>query len=112
MACRRVLSSTPLLVRGSETGGNSGVANGYWLDDRAVGVRVPLVSRMFTSLYRSDLLWSPPSLKPPIQWVPWSLCPGVNRQGREANHLPPTSAEVKKSGSMKPLPHMSSWRSA
>jgi hypothetical protein len=24
MACRRVLSSTPLLVRGSETGGDSG----------------------------------------------------------------------------------------
>jgi hypothetical protein len=29
------------------------------------------------------------------QWVPWALSPGVKRQGRDADHLPPTSAEVK-----------------
>jgi hypothetical protein len=29
--------------------------------------------------------------QPPIKWVP-----GVKRQGREADHLPPTNAEVKK----------------
>jgi hypothetical protein len=33
---------------------------------------------------------------PPIQWVPGALSPGVKRQRREANHSPPTSAEVKK----------------
>jgi hypothetical protein len=32
---------------------------------------------------------------PPIQWVPGDLSPGVNRPGREADHSPPTSAEVK-----------------
>jgi hypothetical protein len=31
---------------------------------------------------------------PPIQWVPWA--PGVKQPGRKADHLPPTSAEVKK----------------
>jgi hypothetical protein len=41
------------------------------------------------------------------------LCPVLKRQGREADHSPPTSAEVKiKRGSIHPLPHTSSWRSA
>jgi hypothetical protein len=31
-----------------------------------------------------------------IQWVLWVLSTGVKRQGREADHSPPTSAEVKK----------------
>jgi hypothetical protein len=34
--------------------------------------------------------------QPPIQWVPWTLSPGVKRPGHEADHSPPTSAEVKK----------------
>jgi hypothetical protein len=34
--------------------------------------------------------------QPPIQWVPGTLSPGVKRQGREADHSPPFSAEVKK----------------
>jgi hypothetical protein len=34
--------------------------------------------------------------QPPIQWVPGALSPGAKRQGREADHSPPTSAEVKK----------------
>jgi hypothetical protein len=36
------------------------------------------------------------STQPPIQWVPEALSPGVKRLGREADHSPPTSAEVKK----------------
>jgi hypothetical protein len=31
----------------------------------------------------------------PIQWVPGALSLGVKRPGREADHLPPSSAEVK-----------------
>jgi hypothetical protein len=31
----------------------------------------------------------------PIQWVPGALSPRVKRSAREANHSPPTSAEVK-----------------
>jgi hypothetical protein len=34
--------------------------------------------------------------QPPIQWVPGELSPGVKRQGREADHSPPASAEFKK----------------
>jgi hypothetical protein len=33
----------------------------------------------------------------PIQWVPGALSPEVKRPGREADHSPPTSAEVKNS---------------
>jgi hypothetical protein len=38
------------------------------------------------------------SMQPPIQWVLGALSLGVKRQGREAHHSPPTSAEVKKLG--------------
>jgi hypothetical protein len=33
--------------------------------------------------------------QPPIQWAPGALSLGVKRPGREADHSPPTSAEVK-----------------
>jgi hypothetical protein len=33
--------------------------------------------------------------QPPIQWLPGSLFLGVKRPGREADHSPPSSAEVK-----------------
>jgi hypothetical protein len=33
--------------------------------------------------------------QPPIQWVPGDLSLGVKRPGREADHSPPSSAEVK-----------------
>jgi hypothetical protein len=35
--------------------------------------------------------------QPPIQWVPRALSPEIQRLGREVDHSPPTSAEVKKS---------------
>jgi hypothetical protein len=53
-----------------------------WL---GVGVRVPVGSRIFPSR-RPDL----------FQWVPGALFPGVKQLGCEADHSPPTSAEVKK----------------
>jgi hypothetical protein len=33
--------------------------------------------------------------KPPIQWVAGALSPEVKRPGREADHSPPSSAQVK-----------------
>jgi hypothetical protein len=33
--------------------------------------------------------------QPPTQWVPGYLSLGVKRQGREVDHSPPSSAEVK-----------------
>jgi hypothetical protein len=57
-----------------------GIVTGYRLDDRGVGVPVLVGSRSALG-----------STQPPIQWVPGALSPG-----READHSPPTSAEVKK----------------
>jgi hypothetical protein len=34
--------------------------------------------------------------QPPIQWVPGAPSPGIKWLGCEADHSPPTSAEVKK----------------
>jgi hypothetical protein len=39
-----------------------GITTGYGLDDRGVGVRVPVGSRLFCSPLRPDRLWGPPSL--------------------------------------------------
>jgi hypothetical protein len=44
------------------------------------------------------------STQPPIQWIPVALSSGIKRPGREADHLPPTSAEVKKHGATTPFP--------
>jgi hypothetical protein len=36
--------------------------------------------------------------QPPIQWVLGPISPGIKRPGREADHSPPSSAEVKNDG--------------
>jgi hypothetical protein len=76
--------------------GNSsvGTATSWGLDDREVGCRVLVGSRIFSSLRRLDRLWG--STQPPIQGVPGALSLGVKRQGSEADHSLPASAEVKK----------------
>jgi hypothetical protein len=65
----------------------------YGLDDRAIGVRSPAGAKIFrvTSVSRPAL----GSTQPPVQWVPGVLSPGVKaRPGRDADHSPPSSAEV------------------
>jgi hypothetical protein len=42
--------------------------------------------------------------QPHIQWVPGALSLGVRQPGREADHSPPSSAEVKMRGAIPPLP--------
>jgi hypothetical protein len=39
-----------------------GIATGYRLNDRVVGVRLPVGARIFSSPRRPDRFWSPPSL--------------------------------------------------
>jgi hypothetical protein len=50
-----------------------GIATGYELDGRGVGVRVPVRSRIFSSPRRPDRLWCPPSLLSNEYWgfFPW-----------------------------------------
>jgi hypothetical protein len=70
-----------------------GIATGYGLDGRGVGVRVPVGERFFSPPRPPDRLRGPPSLLSNGYWG--LLSPGVKRPGREADHLPPTIAEVK-----------------
>jgi hypothetical protein len=65
-----------------------GIATGYGLDDRGIGVRVPAESRIFSSPRHPDRFWGPPNLL-----SNGSL--GVKRPGREADLSPRTSAEIK-----------------
>jgi hypothetical protein len=85
-----------------------GTAIGYGLDDQGVSVRIPVGSNMFSVACRPAL---GPN-QPPNQWVLGALSPGVKRPGHEADHSPPTSAEVKKTWIYTTTPHTSSWRSA
>jgi hypothetical protein len=64
-----------------------GVTTGYGLDNRTVGVRVQIGSRIFSTPSRPAVGLS----QPPIQCVP-----GVKQEGREAGHSPQAIAEVKK----------------
>jgi hypothetical protein len=67
-------------------------------------------SRQEICLYSPDRLRGP--TQPPLRWVPGTLSPGVKRPGREADHSPPSSAEVKNGGAIHPLPRTSSGRGA
>jgi hypothetical protein len=74
--------------------GSVGIATGYGLDDRGVGVPSPdrVKKFLFYTLSRPTL----GPTQPPIEWVLRALSPGVKRPVREADHSPPSSAEVKK----------------
>jgi hypothetical protein len=66
----------------------------YGLDDRAIGVRSPAGSKDFFSLSSVSRPALGPT-QPPVQWVPGVFSPGVKaRPGRDADHSPPSSAEV------------------
>jgi hypothetical protein len=55
---------------------------------------------LFTTAARTALR----PTQPPIKWVSGALPLGVNRQGREADHSPPSSAEVKNAWSYTSIP--------
>jgi hypothetical protein len=80
---------------------------GYGQDGRGW---IPGKDTIFLFSIASRLTLGP--TQPPIQCVPGALSPGVKRLGREADHSPPSSAEVKNDGAIPTLPHMSSRHSA
>jgi hypothetical protein len=55
---------------------------------------------LFTTASRTALV----STQPPMKWVPGSLSLGIKQPGREAEYLPPFSAEVKNSWSYTSTP--------
>jgi hypothetical protein len=96
---------TQIIFRSQDS--SVGIAMGYGLDSRG---SIPGRCKIFFFSTVSTLALGP--TQPPIQWVPGVLSLGVKRLGREADHSPPSSAEVKNCGAVPPLPHISSWNSA
>jgi hypothetical protein len=74
-----------------------------WLCARRPRVRSSSPSRVKSFLFSTSSIQALGPTQPPTQWVPGALSPGVKRPGREFDHSPPTSAKVKKSGSIHPL---------
>jgi hypothetical protein len=90
-------------------GRSVGTATGHGLDDRGPEFEFVKGKDFFFSMSSRPALGR---TQPPIQSVPGTLSPEVKLPGREADHSPPTSAEVKQRASIHPLSHTSSWRSA
>jgi hypothetical protein len=65
-----------------------GTATSYGLDDRGVGVRGLIWSRILTSPYRPGLLWGPLNLPTGGSF------PGGKVAGGKADHSPPNSADL------------------
>jgi hypothetical protein len=70
-----------------------GIAPGYGLDDRGSRVRFPVRAGNCSLHHRVQTALEP--TQPPVQWIPGALSLGIKRLGREADHSPPSSAEVK-----------------
>jgi hypothetical protein len=68
------------------------------------GVPFPAGERDFSLVSRPAL----GPIQPHIQRIPGALFMLVKRPGPEADHSPPSSAEVKNGGAISPLPHTSS----
>jgi hypothetical protein len=78
----------------------SGIALGYELDVRGFESRQRL--GIFLYITASRLSLGP--TQPPVQWVTGTLPLEVKRPGREADHSPPSSAEVKNAWSYTSTP--------
>jgi hypothetical protein len=98
---RRNLDTGSLLLGSRDS--SVGIATGYGLDGQRGGSSSPgRVKHFHFSISSIPALGS---TEPPIK-----LVLGALYRGREADHSPPNSAEVKKCGSIHPLPHTPSWR--
>jgi hypothetical protein len=71
-----------------------GIGTGYGLDD--LGGRSSSPGKVKNYLFSTSSGSALGPTQPPIQCVPGALSPVVKRQRLEADHSPPTNAEVKK----------------
>jgi hypothetical protein len=94
-----------------ETRYNSvGIATGYELDDRGVGVRVTVRAKLLFSPRRPDQFWGPLSLL--SSGYRELISPGITRSGVKLITQLQLMPRSRKYGSIHPLCHTLSWRSA
>jgi hypothetical protein len=79
-----------------------GIALGYGLDNRGSRVRFPAGAGNFSLHHRIQN--GSGAYPASYQWVPGALSLGIKRPGREADHSPPSSAEVKNAWSYNSTP--------
>jgi hypothetical protein len=79
----------------------------YNRSQQVIIIIIIIIIILFTTLSRTAL----GPTQPPIQWVPGALSLGVKRPGREADHSPPFSAEVKNEWSYTSTPQyvLTAW---
>jgi hypothetical protein len=83
---------------------------------QSVRLRAKALQPEFGSLQKQDFFSSGgsiPTLEPShfsVQFLPVSLSPGVERLGCEANHLRPSSIEIRNEGNVPKFPSTPSWR--
>jgi hypothetical protein len=82
------------------------IATGYKLDDRSSSIRFPARARNFSLLHRGQTGCGFQPVSYPVG--SGGSFPGVKRPGREADHSPPSSAEVKNAWRYTSTP----WRGA
>jgi hypothetical protein len=91
--CRVYSHSIVLIVHVRAVTAQSVHGLDYGLDDRGSRVRFPGRMGIFLFTTASRMALGP--IQPPFQWVPGAFSLGVKRPGREADHSPPSNAEVK-----------------
>jgi hypothetical protein len=92
--CRAIVIPKHILPQYYSRVSSGSIVSDYGLDDRAIGVRSPAGQRIFPLASVSRPALGP--TQPPVLCVPGVLSPGVKaRPGRDADHSPPSSAEVK-----------------
>jgi hypothetical protein len=65
---------------------------GDWATDWTIQCSNPAEARGFYPLQRPSMFWG--STQPRIKWILRTLPPRVRRSGHEADHSPPSSAEI------------------
>jgi hypothetical protein len=88
---------------------SAGIATRLALD---TGIGVQFQAEVRDFFFSITFTPAPGLIQSAIQWAPGAVSPEVKRQGREAEHSPPSSVEVKNGGAIPRLPHISSWSHA
>jgi len=74
--------------------------------DQTTGVKFPARTIMGIFLFATTFRPAQGPTQPPIQWVPEALTPEVKWPEREADHLHPSSAQVKNAWTYSSTPPM------